>query len=161
MDALKLLETQHDEVDELFGRIESADDVATKAQLFEELADKLAAHAKIEELHFYPAVVSSKTEDLLIESTEEHLQIKRVLADLLELDPEDKRFDAKLKVMKEEVTHHARKEEEGELFPKVKKLLSEDSLEALGAEMERAFEELLEGAPRCDVPAETSQAAAV
>lgn len=161
MDALKLLETQHDEVDALFARIEAADDIATKAELFEELADKLAAHAKIEETQFYPAVLASKTRDLIVESTEEHLQIKRVLADLLELDPEDDRFDAKLKVMKEEVTHHARKEEEGELFPKVKKLLSSDMLEALGAEMELQFEELLEGAPRRSVPAETGRAASV
>ena len=49
MDALTLLKEQHDEVDELFARIESADDIATKAELFEELADKLAAHSKIEE----------------------------------------------------------------------------------------------------------------
>jgi hypothetical protein len=158
MDALKLLEKQHDEVDELFARIESTDDVATKAELFEELADKLAAHAKVEETTFYPAVTAQSTKDLIIESTEEHLAIKRVLADLLELDPEDDHFDAKLKVMKEEVKHHAREEEEGELFPKVKKLLGADQLEALGAEMELQFDELLEDAPRRSVPAETAEA---
>lgn len=161
MDALKLLEQQHDEVEELFGRIEAADDVASKAELFEELADKLAAHAKVEETHFYPAVMAKKTHDLVIESTEEHLAIKRVLADLLELDPEDEHFDAKLKVMKEEVEHHAREEEEGELFPKVKDLLGKDVLEALGAEMELRFEELLEDAPRRSVPAEVAEAAKI
>ncbi|HVV87096.1 MAG TPA: hemerythrin domain-containing protein [Kofleriaceae bacterium] len=159
MDALTLLKEQHDEVDELFAKLEKTDDSGEKAELFAELADKLAAHAKIEEVHFYPAVLAAKTKDLVIESTEEHLAIKRVLADLLEMDVDDEHFDAKLKVMKEEVTHHAREEEEGELFPKVKKLLDSDTLEALGGEMTSMFEELLEEEPRRDVPAEIAQAA--
>ena len=159
MDALTLLEEQHDEVDALFAKIEAAEEAVTKAALFEELADKLAAHAKIEEVLFYPAVMARQTKDLVIESTEEHLQLKRVLADMLDLDPEDDHFDAKLKVMKEEVSHHAREEEEGELFPKVKKLLDEDTLAGLGGEMASMFEELLEEQPRNDVPNEVAEAA--
>lgn len=161
MDALTLLTEQHDEMDELFARIEAADDIATKCELFEELADKLAAHSKIEETQFYPAIMSSQTKDMILESTEEHLQIKRVLADLLELDPEDDHFDAKLEVMKEEIEHHARKEEEGELFPKVKQLLGAAQLEALGTEMEAQYIDLLGEAPRHSVPAETDRAARI
>ena len=125
-DAMELLISQHDEVDELFAMIEKTDDAERKQAYFEELADKLAAHATIEEKLFYPAVNAKQTHELLVESTEEHLSIKRVLADLLELDVEDEQFDAKLKVMKEQVEHHARKEQEGELFPKVKKLLGQE-----------------------------------
>ncbi len=161
MNAITLLTEQHDEVDQLFAQIEASDDADTKATLFEELADKLAAHAKIEEAQFYPAVMAKQTKDLLVESVEEHLAIKRVLADLLELDPDDDHFDAKISVLKEQVTHHAREEEEKELFPKVKKLLSSDDLEALGAEMSRQFEELLEGDPRLAVPGETAKAAEI
>lgn len=161
MNALTLLKDQHDEVDQLFAAIEGAATAGRKGALFEELADKLAAHATIEETQFYPMVLSKQTKDLLIESTEEHLAIKRVLADLLELDPDDDHFDAKISVLKEQVTHHAREEEERELFPKVKKLLSTDDLEALGAEMSRQFEELLEGEPRMAVPGETEHAAKI
>jgi hemerythrin superfamily protein len=159
MDALSLLTEQHDEVDALFEQIEGARDDDRKQALFDELADKLAAHSKIEETLFYPAVMAKQTKDILLESAEEHLAIKRVLADMLDLDAEDEEFDAKLKVMKEEVTHHAREEEEGELFPKVKKLLSADELAALGGEMARMFEEVLSTEPRRDVPAETGHAA--
>lgn len=159
--ALELLTAQHDEVDELFAMIEKAKDGERKRAYFEELADKLAAHAKIEEVHFYPSVNSKETRDLVVESVEEHLSMKRMLADLLELDVEDEHFDAKLSVLKEQVEHHAREEEEGKLFPHVKKLLSADELAALGGEMLALFEELLEHAPRKDVPGETAEAAPI
>lgn len=160
MNALDLLIEQHDEVDDLFEMIEKAEG-GKKAELFAELADKLAAHSTMEEKLFYPSVKAKETEELLVESTEEHLAIKRVLADLLELDPEDEHFDAKLKVMKEEVEHHAREEEEDKLFPKVRKLMSSEELDQLGSEMEGLFEQLLSEEPRKDVPAETGEAAPI
>jgi hemerythrin superfamily protein len=158
-DALDLLKMQHDEVEDLFDMIESSTSDDAKAQLFAELADKLAAHAKIEETIFYPAVMAKQTEEILLESVEEHLAIKRVLADLLELEISDPQFDAKLKVMKEQVGHHAREEEEAELFPKVRKLLAAEDLAALGGEMLSSFEELLRSDPRMQVPSETAVAA--
>jgi hemerythrin superfamily protein len=161
IDALELLTLQHDEVEALFEDIKEAPSESEKEKLFIELADKLAAHAKIEETLFYPAVMAKQTKDLLLESTEEHLAIKRVLSDLLDLDIDDDRFDAKLDVMKEQVSHHAREEEEGELFPKVKALLSTEELTALGAEMLSQFETLIAGKPRLAVPAETAVAASI
>jgi hypothetical protein len=158
MNAIELLTQQHDEVDELIGKIEDADSREQKAELFAKLADSLAAHATIEEKIFYPAVFARQTEDLLRESTEEHLQIKRVLADMLEMEVDDEQFDAKLAVMKEEIEHHARKEEEGELFPKVEKLFDDGTLEGLGDEMEIMFETLMEEQPRLEIPGETDEA---
>jgi hypothetical protein len=104
-------------------------------------------------------VLAKQTEDMLLESVEEHLAIKRVLADLIALDVDDDQFDAKLEVMKEEVEHHAREEEEGELFPKVEKLIASEELDALGQEMLSKFEELLVAQPRMQVPKETRAAA--
>jgi len=160
-DAIELLSSQHDEVDELFSMIEKTRDDDRKRAYFEELADKLAAHAKIEEIHFYPAVNAAATRELVVESVEEHLAIKRTLADLLELEPGDEHFAAKLSVLKEQVEHHAREEEEGKLFPKVKKLLDAEQLAALGGEMLALFEELLDHSPREQVPGETLAAAPV
>src|SRR5688572_24802391 len=148
MDAIELLESQHDDVEGLIEEIEQTDDPAVKQQLFEELADNIAAHAKIEETLFYPGVMAEETRELLHESTEEHLSIKRVLADMVELACEDPQWDAKLCVVKEQILHHARDEEEGELFPLVRELKSRDELLALGGEMARMFSELLEGEPR-------------
>jgi hemerythrin superfamily protein len=158
IDALELLTEQHDEVEALFSKISEAKP-AKKAELFKELADKLAAHATMEEKLFYPSVLSKKTQHTLLESTEEHLAIKRVLADLLEMDVDDERFDAKLTVLCEEVRHHARDEEEEKLFPMVRRAFSKDELAALGNEMFAMFESLLEREPRMNVPAETAEAA--
>lgn len=159
MDAIELLEAQHDDVDALIGEIEDSDDPEIKQQLFEELADSIAAHAKIEETIFYPSVMDDATSELLRESTEEHLAVKRVLADMVELDCEDPQWDAKLSVLKEQIRHHARDEEERSLFPKVRKLMSDDELMAMGGEMTRMFLELMEKEPRFDVKDQTRTAA--
>lgn len=159
MNAIELLESQHRDVEKLFSQIEKAKSKDDKAALFEEIADSLAIHAAIEEHHFYPAVKAKRTEDILLESLEEHLGIKRVLADLLKTEADDDTFDAKIKVLKEQVEHHV-EEEEGDLFPKVRKLFDKDQLEAIGQEMTAEQVELEEqGAPHEGIPAETGEPA--
>jgi hemerythrin superfamily protein len=161
MSAIDMLEADHREVEDLFEEFESADDAAQKREIFEEIADQLAVHAAIEEKHFYPAAKTADTEDLLREAAEEHLSVKRIIADLLALEASDDTFEAKVKVLKEQIEHHV-EEEEGELFPKVKKLLDKDALDALEQEMTATREELLsEGDPRENVPSETDTAAPV
>ena len=159
INALELLRSQHEEVENLIEKIENSDDAREKQALFVEMADKLAAHSTIEEKIFYPSVMDQKTRELLVESTEEHLSVKRLLADMMELDVEDEHFDAKLSVMKEQIRHHAHDEEEDTLFPKVRRLMSADELAALGNEMLAMFETLIEQSPRNQVPAETAEPA--
>jgi len=159
IDALELLTSQHDEVDELIGKIEDSDSISDKEALFRELADKLAAHATTEEQLFYPTVMGEDTCGNLLEATEEHLAIKRVLADMLDMEVDDDRFDAKLAVLKEEVRHHARDEEEGKLFPIVREMFSADELAGLGNECMALFEELLQHEPRMNVSDEIAAAA--
>ena len=162
LDALELLTEQHDKVDELIKQLEDedlADD--RKAVVFRELADSIAAHSTIEEKLFYPSVKAKQTEEILLESTEEHLAIKRVLADLMETRLDDERFDARLSVLKEEIEHHAREEEEDVLFPKLRKLMSREELEVLGAEMLSMFERLMTTEPRKQVPKQTDKPASV
>ena len=157
INALDLLTEQHAEVDDLFAQLEGDGDDREAA--FVELADKLAAHATIEEKIFYPRVMSEKTSDMLHESVEEHLAIKRVLADLLTMDLDDDEFDAKLSVLKEEVSHHAHEEEEDKLFPMLRKSMDADELAGLGNELLAMFEQLIGGNPRLQVPKETAEAA--
>jgi hemerythrin superfamily protein len=159
MSAIDLLEGQHREVDALFAALEDATSKEQKAGLFDQLADKLAIHAAIEEHHFYPTVRARRTEDILLESLEEHLSIKRVLADLLDTQADDETFDAKIKVLQEQVEHHVA-EEEGELFPKVRKLLDATELDALEQEMVAEQEQLLdEGEPRAAISQQTEEPA--
>ncbi len=157
-DVIELLESQHAEVDALIAKLENGE--GNRRAVFTELADKLAAHATVEEKLFYPAIMAKSTEELLEESVEEHLSIKRILADLImmKLD-DDATFFAKLSVLKEQISHHAHEEEEKELFPKVKDLLSRDERAALGNEVLVMFEELMLTHPLRSVPSEIAHAA--
>jgi hemerythrin superfamily protein len=156
-DVLELLTSQHAEVDALFERLENKQ--GDRRALFTELADKLAAHATVEEKIFYPAVMAKQTTEMLHEAVEEHLAINRLLEDLIAMRPSDEQFDAKLSVLKEQVTHHAHEEEEGTLFPKLKSLLSGDERAALGNEVLVMYEELMLSHPYKSVPAQTDAAA--
>jgi hemerythrin superfamily protein len=134
MDAIELLKDDHKKVEKIFTAMESKDD---RQRLFPELDRELSVHAEIEEKIFYPAAKEAEpTRDLVLESIEEHKQIKMVLADLEQTDKTTDEWGAALKVLKEDVMHHVG-EEEDELFPKVKKILSTEQLEDLGSRMEK------------------------
>ena len=163
MDAIEMLKEQHREVETLFKKFEKLGENAAKGKesTFEQIADALAMHATIEEKHFYPAVKAKRTEDILLEALEEHLGIKRVIADLLKIDASHETFDAKVKVLKEQVEHHV-EEEESDLFPKVRKVLDKAELTELAAAMQRTMKALQEkGDARKAVPTETREAPAL
>jgi hemerythrin superfamily protein len=134
MDAIDLLVRQHREMEAAFKEVLAASDDGAVKALFDDVADHLTLHLASEEEVFYPAVKARRTEDILLESLEEHLSLKRFLTDLLALEPADRTFEAKFKVLKEQAEHH-HKEEEEHLFPKVEKLLDPAARRALGLEM--------------------------
>ena len=154
VNAIDLLMDQHREVEEIFDDLGEAESPDERAEICALLCDKLAIHAKIEETVFYPGVRAEDTEGQLLEAVEEHLQVKRVIADLLDLDPSEERFMATIKVLRDDVSHHV-EEEEGELFPKVRKIFDEDRLVAIAQEMMAMVVELEDKSPRNGVPAET------
>jgi hypothetical protein len=159
LDAVEFLIEQHRAMEALLA--DAAERIArgSPGNCFAEAADHLTVHIKSEEEIFYPAVNAARTEDSLLESLEEHLSLKRLLADLMALDPADKTFEAKFKVLKEQTEHH-HKEEEEHLFPEVRKLLDRGQLAALGREMMVLQDELCEQrAPRAAVLRETAAAA--
>ena len=161
MNAITMLKHQHREVEALFKQLHKARLGSARRTVFEKVADALAVHSAIEEKHFYPAVKERSTEEILLESLEEHLAIKRVIADLLRLDGDDETFAAKVKVLEDEVTHHVEEEEET-LFPRVEQMFDDEALESLGDAMEDTQVALLQaGNPRHSVPGETERAATI
>ncbi|WP_309894852.1 hemerythrin domain-containing protein [Archangium sp.] len=159
MDAIKLLEQQHREVEELFEQFEKAgENDQLMMDLAARIADNLAAHATIEEKLFYPSVYVGPTAEKLQEAVEEHLSAKRVIADILGMSPADAQFKAKMKVLQELIEHHV-EEEEKDLFKTVKKLMTKEELAVIGEQMEVMFSELIQSQPRLQVPAETDEAA--
>ena len=161
MNAITMLKHQHREVEALFKQLHKARSGSARRTVFEKVADALAVHSAVEEKHFYPAVKERSTEEILLESLEEHLAIKRVIADLLRLDGDNETFAAKVKVLEDEVTHHVEEEEET-LFPRVEQMFDDEALESLGDAMEDTQVALLQaGNPRQSVPAETERAATI
>jgi hemerythrin superfamily protein len=134
VDAVKLLINQHRSMEQMLEKVMKETGEQKRKALFAEAGDQLTVHIKSEEEIFYPAVKAARTEDILLESLEEHLSLKRLLADLLELDPSEKAFEPKFKVLKEQTEHH-HKEEEENLFPKVNKLMDQAHREKLGRQM--------------------------
>jgi hemerythrin superfamily protein len=141
MDAITLLRDDHSTVRDLFKKFEAAGDRAhkTKRKLVDRIIQELAVHSAIEEQVFYPAVRTSveQAQDDVLESLEEHHIVKWTLSELEDMDPQDERFDAKVTVLIESVTHHM-KEEEGDMFPKVRKALTPSELRDLGELMQAA-----------------------
>lgn len=159
MDAVELLITQHRTLEHLLDEAVDEEDDEKRKALFARAGDHLTVHIASEEQIFYPAVHAARTEDILLESLEEHLSLKRLLADLLELDPAQQTFAPKLKVLQEQTEHH-HKEEEEHLFPKVKTLMNDEQRAALGQQMADLQNQMLrEGEPRDNVVNETSAAA--
>ncbi|HYM49593.1 MAG TPA: hemerythrin domain-containing protein [Candidatus Limnocylindrales bacterium] len=144
MDAITLLKQDHRKVDRLFEEIKTKQQVQDRERLFNEIRTELTVHATIEEKLFYPAVQNARqTHEKILESYEEHKQVKMVLADLAEADKSTENWMAGLTVLLEDVQHHV-KEEEEDIFPKVReKILSEQELDDLGARMQQMKEEQL------------------
>src|SRR5918995_1682522 len=135
MNAFQLLKNDHKIVSGLFDQIESSSGQA-KAQLFTRLKSELDVHALVEEKIFYPALENKKeSREITLEAYEEHKVVKDLLAELANGSSADEEWDAKLKVLRENVDHHV-EEEEGELFEKANDVLSDEDLDRLGAEME-------------------------
>jgi hemerythrin superfamily protein len=161
MNAIDLLEAQHREVEDLFTKLETTKDAATREQIFVQLADSLAIHSTIEEHHFYPAVREKQDEDEAFESLEDHMAIKRALNALLDIDVEDESFESKLDALQSEVEHHV-EQEEGELFPHVMRTFDENELEDIGDAMSAEQAELEEqGNARETVPTELEKGAPI
>lgn len=131
MDAIALLKADHKTVETLFRRFEQAGPNARKLKrkLVDQMVRELAIHAVIEEQVFYPAVrnKAEALEDTVLEALEEHHVVKWLLKELEKLPPEAERFDAKVKVLMENVRTHVA-EEEKELFPQVRKAFSPSEL---------------------------------
>lgn len=135
-DAISLLMEDHELVKHLFEQFDNLGERAmvSKKKLATEICTELTKHTMVEEEIFYPAVrgAGKEFEDMIDEALVEHGSAKQLIADILALEAGDELFDAKVKVLSEQIEHHVQ-EEEGELFPKVRKTRLD--LVALGQQM--------------------------
>jgi hemerythrin superfamily protein len=140
-DAIALLKADHKEVSEMFEKFESAR--STKQKLAQQICQALTAHAQIEEEIFYPAAREALGEDgkdLLDEAKVEHNALKGLIANIEGTRAGDELFEAHVTVLGEYTRHHV-KEEESELFPKLRK--SEMDLVEVGRQLAARKKELM------------------
>jgi hemerythrin superfamily protein len=140
-DAIVLLRDDHKEIRRLFREYQSAGDKAIKkkARLVEQITSLLTVHTYIENEVMYPEVraLLPNLEDDVLESYEEHHVADVLCMELSAMAADAERFDAKVTVLIEIVTHHL-EEEEQDWFPKVRARLSRKQLRGIGARLEQA-----------------------
>lgn len=141
MDPISMLTNDHREVEKLFGRWEglSAGKEDERREVAQEIVRHLATHAAIEEQLLYPTVRDRVPggEALARESLEEHQQVERVLDELDSADATDPGYAEKLGQLMRDVDEHVR-EEENEIFPKLRDAVPQDDLDSIGEAMEKA-----------------------
>lgn len=141
-DATHLLSQDHREVEALFAKFEKASGSAEKEKLARQICMELKIHATIEEEIFYPAL-RGKIEDAdLDEAIVEHDGAKVLINDIEAAEPSEDYYDAKVKVLQEEIEHHVEEEEKqrGNMFQQAR--ATDVDLEALGEQMAARKQEL-------------------
>jgi hemerythrin superfamily protein len=111
LDAVALLKQDHRTVEELFADFEKARGDGRKQALATEICTELSIHAQIEEEIFYPACEGKVEEELLKEAFVEHDSAKHLIIEIMDGEPSDEFYDAKVTVLQEEIEHHVQEEE--------------------------------------------------
>ena len=139
-DALSPLIADHRDVDDYFDQYETLTDDTAKKALADKICLALKVHAQIEEELFYPtAREETGDNDLIDEAIVEHMGAKTLIAQIKAGAPGQPLYDAKVKVLGEQVRHHVKEEEE--LFPEVRQTTID--LDALGAKLVARKAELM------------------
>ena len=133
-DAIALLKADHKEVKAMVEQFNKSRSESKQGELAQQICAALEVHAEIEEELFYPAAREAlkKDGDLIDEAEVEHTSVKELIAKIKGGQPGDDLWEAEVKVLGEYVNHHV-KEEEGEIFPKVRK--TKLDLQAIGEQL--------------------------
>ncbi len=130
--AINILKEDHDTVKDIFDKFEKAESASQRKALALKAIMELDIHAAIEEEIFYPAVRPQLEKDLMNEANEEHHVAKLIIGELKTMNGSEDIYKAKFTVLAENIRHHI-KEEENEMFPKVRAL--DIDLNSLGKKM--------------------------
>ena len=135
MDCLKLLKDEHDEVKALFKKIDKAEGTEA-AGLWADIKSRLTLHEELEETLFYPQLKEDDTtNEIVLEGYQEHHVMDLLIQEISALKPSAEEWHPKVTVLMENTEHHI-EEEEGELFPKVRKIWNTDKREQVGGKMQ-------------------------
>lgn len=152
MNAIKLLTEDHRKVEELFEKFENTKGASAKQKLVHQICTELKVHTLIEEEIFYPALKGKIEDDMLDEAYVEHDGAKLLVNDLENAEPNEEYYDAKVKVLSEQIEHHVKEEEKqrDSMFAQARK--ADVDLDALGQQMAQRKQELMAQAKSGELP---------
>ena len=110
-DAIAMLKADHRKVEQLFAAFTEAKGASRKEKLAREICTELKIHSMLEEEIFYPAFEGKIEQDLIEEAIVEHDGAKVLINDIESATPDEEYYDAKVKVLCEEIEHHVKEEE--------------------------------------------------
>jgi hemerythrin superfamily protein len=139
LNALDLIKDDHERLKKMFKRASQTEDAGARGDLLQQIRAELVAHERMEEDIFYPALrsASENAKDIVLEGYEEHHVIDLILDEMFNVPEGTDQWTAKLNVLHENLEHHI-EEEEGEMFKRARKTMSDDTLQELGRKMRRA-----------------------
>lgn len=137
-DVIALLEQDHRRVEQLFAQIKEAQGNG-RARLVTELVEALTIHMQVEESLVYPFIAKQVDEggEMVEEAEEEHKGARTAMKDVDRLSPDEPGFDGALEMLEAGISHHV-EEEEGEVFPKLRRSADATALDDLGRKVEAA-----------------------
>jgi hemerythrin superfamily protein len=157
-DVIDILTQDHREVEAMFGELEaliqtrSATDDDRRKDLVDQVTIELVRHSVAEEVAVYPKVKEKVSEEEAERAKREHAEAEETMKRLESLDPTDAAFEQEIRRLMSEIRQHVA-EEEGEMFPRMREVLTPDELIDLGKRVE-AIKKMAPTRPHPSVPNE-------
>jgi hemerythrin superfamily protein len=141
-DVIEILTHDHREVEQMFADLESLVGINDQASLqrrkdlLDQATIELVRHSVAEEAEVYPQVKERVSDAEAERAKQEHADAEVTMKRLESLNPGDPTFDQQLSVLMREVREHVA-EEEGQMFPHMRTIFTQEELLEMGARVER------------------------
>jgi hemerythrin superfamily protein len=164
-DVIEILTTDHREVEEMFGELETlmqapgGGDGERRKDLADQITIELVRHAVAEEVAVYPEVKRKVSEQEAERAKREHAEAEKTMKALEKLDSDDPFFEQEIRKLMGEIREHVA-EEEGQMFPHMREIMTPDELTELGKRVE-AIKAMAPTRPHPSVPNDPGKRLAV
>jgi len=140
-DVIEILTHDHHEVEQMFAELDRLHGAtgeqaqSRRKDLAEQVTIELVRHSVAEEVALYPKVKEKVSEAEADRAKREHAEAEETMKRLERLSPSDAGFETELATLMAEVRKHVA-EEEGEMFPQLRAVFSQEELVEIGKQVE-------------------------
>ncbi|MFL6132365.1 MAG: hemerythrin domain-containing protein [Nocardioidaceae bacterium] len=164
-DVIEILTADHREVEAMFIELETlmqtrgGSEDELRKDLTDQITIELVRHAVAEEVAVYPMVKEKVSEEEAERAKREHAEAEETMKRLERLDSDDATFEQEIRKLMSEIREHVA-EEEGEMFPRMREVFSQEELTELGKRVE-AIKAIAPTRPHPSVPNDPGKRLAV